>query len=162
MTDTIRTAHCGDMAALAALLHHAVHEGAAGAYTPEQQAAWSPAPRSAAEMAERLRGQWIVMAQDAAGPAGFFTLTAKGEIDFAYVRPDRKGDGLAGRLYDGVIAEARRRGLETLTVQASHIARRFFEKRGWTLIATQTVRPNGVAMENHRMRLALGRPPGPS
>ncbi|MEQ8404300.1 MAG: GNAT family N-acetyltransferase [Oceanicaulis sp.] len=155
MTDTIRPAHCGDMTALAALVHRAVHEGASGAYTPEQQAAWSPAPRSAGEMADRLSGQWIVMAEDTDGPAGFFTLTADGEIDFAYVRPDRKGDGLAGRLYERVLTEARRRGLERLTVQASHVARRFFAKRGWTLVETQTVRPNGVAMENHRMMIRL-------
>jgi len=151
MTDTIRLARCGDMAALAALVHHAVHDGAAGAYTREQLKAWSPAPRSAAAMAERLSGQWILMAQDDHGAAGVFTLTGDGEIDFAYVRPDRKGDGLAGRLHDAVLAEARRRALTALTVQASHIARRFFEKRGWTLMETQIVRPNGVAMENHLM-----------
>ncbi|MGJ3233194.1 MAG: GNAT family N-acetyltransferase [Oceanicaulis sp.] len=155
MTDTFRLAHCGDMAGLAALLHRAVHEGAAGAYTPEQRAAWSPAPRSAAAMGERLEGQWILMAEDAAGPAGFFTLTAGGLIDLAYLRPDRKGDGLAGRLYDALLAEADRRGLAVLTVEASHIARRFFEKRGWTVIKTQTVTPGGVAMENHRMMLDL-------
>ena len=155
MNDTIRLAHCGDMAGLAALVHRAVHEGAAGAYSPAQQDAWSPAPRSAGAMAERLSGQWMLMAEDDHGPAGLFTLTAEGEIDFAYVRPDRKGDGLADRLYDRIVAEARRRGLAALTVQASHVARRFFEKRGWSLVATQTVRPNGVAMENHRMRLDL-------
>lgn len=156
MPDKLRLAHCGDMTGLAALVHHAVHEGASGAYTPEQQAAWSPAPRSAAAMAERLSGQWIIMAEDASGPAGFFTLSPEGEIDFAYVRPDRKGDGLAAALYEPVLAEARAAGYTTLTVQASHLARRFFEKRGWRVESTQTVWPNGVAMENHRMVLDIG------
>lgn len=156
-TDTIRLAHCGDMAGLAVLIHTAVHEGAAGAYTPQQRVAWSPAPRSAAAMAERLAGQIILAAEDASGLSGVFTLTEGGEIDFAYVRPDRKGDGLAAKLHDAILGEARRRGLSTLTVQASHIARRFFEKRGWTVVETQTVRPNGVAMENHRMMLKLSR-----
>jgi len=156
-SDTIRPAHCGDMAGLAALIHAAVHQGAAGAYTAQQRAAWSPTPRTASAMAERLSGQIILAAEDARGLSGVFTLTADGETDFAYVRPDRKGDGLAGRLYDAVLAEARRRALTGLTVQASHIARRFFEKRGWTLVETQTVRPNGVAMENHRMMLNLSR-----
>ncbi|MGX6647588.1 GNAT family N-acetyltransferase [Maricaulaceae bacterium MS644] len=156
-SDTIRLAHCGDMAGLAALIHAAVHEGAAGAYTPDQLAAWSPAPRSAAGMAKRLSGQIILAAEDAAGLSGVFTLTGAGEIDFAYVRPDRKGDGLAGALYDAILQHARARGLATLTVQASHIARRFFEKRGWTLVETQTVRPNGVAMENHRMMIKISR-----
>lgn len=154
-TDTIRLAHCGDMAGLAALIHAAVHEGAAGAYSREQRAAWSPAPRSAAALAERLAGQIILAGEDASGLSGVFTLTEVGEIDFAYVRPDRKGDGLAGALYDAILQQARTRKLPTLTVQASHIARRFFEKHGWTLVETQTVRPNGVAMENHRMMLKL-------
>lgn len=155
MSDTIRLARCGDRAGLATLIHRSVHAGASGAYTPEQLRAWSPEPRSAAEMAARLAGQWIVMAEDGAGPAGVFTLTSDGEIDFAYVRADRKGDGLASRLYDAVLSQARRRGHDALAVQASHVARRFFEKRGWALVATRTVAPNGVEMQNHRMMVTL-------
>ena len=79
----------------------------------------------------------------------------------AYVRPDRKGDGLASRLHQAILDEARQRGLASLTVQASHIARKFFEKHGWTLVQTQTVRPNGVEMQNHHMILHLQRQHGP-
>lgn len=143
------------MDGLAALLHAAVQEGAAVAYTPEQRRAWSPAPMSAAALARRLAGQSVFVAEDGAGFAGFFTLTGDGEIDFAHVRPDRMGDGLAGRLYEAILIEARRRRLASLTVNASHLARRFFEKRGWVVVKTQTVTPNGVAMENHAMSLDL-------
>ena len=106
-------------------------------------------------MTERLSGQIILVAEDDEGLAGFFTLTPEGELDMAYVRPDRKGDGLAARLLAAIQDEARRRDLATLTVQASHIARKFFEKHGWALVQTQTVRPNGVEMQNHRMVLHL-------
>jgi len=155
MTDQIRLAHCGDMAGLGHLWHTAVHQGAHGAYDDAQRRAWSPAPKSATAMRQRLAGQAVYVAEDERGLAGFFTLRPDGELDMAYVRPDRKGDGLAKRLLDAVIAQGRCWGLEKLTVQASHIARRFFEKHGWTLIATQTVHPNGVAMENHRMERML-------
>ena len=155
MSNRIRLAHCGDMAGLGRLWHDAVHTGAVGAYDEAQRKAWSPAPKSAAFMAERLSGQIILVAEDDQGLAGFFTLTPEGELDMAYVRPDRKGDGLAARLLAAILDEARRRDLTTLTVQASHIARKFFEKHGWTLVQTQTVRPNGVEMQNHRMVLHL-------
>ncbi|WP_439636771.1 GNAT family N-acetyltransferase [Oceanicaulis sp.] len=155
MSNRIRLAHCGDMAGLGRLWHDAVHTGAVGAYDEAQRKAWSPAPKSAAFMAERLSGQIILVAEDDQGLAGFFTLTPEGELDMAYVRPDRKGDGLAARLLAAILDEARKRDLTTLTVQASHIARKFFEKHGWTLVRTQTVRPNGVEMENHLMALHL-------
>lgn len=155
MTDRIRLAHCGDMAGLGLLWHEAVHTGAMGAYNEAQRRAWSPAPKSAAIMTERLSGQIILVGEDDQGLAGFFTLTPEGELDMAYVRPDRKGSGLAVQLHQAILDEARRRRLSTLTVNASHIARKFFQKHGWTLVQTQTVRPNGVEMQNHRMVLHL-------
>ena len=106
-------------------------------------------------MTERLSGQIVLVSEDDEGLAGFFTLTPEGELDMAYVRPDRKGDGLAARLHQAILDEAHKRGLTTLTVQASHIARKFFDKHGWMLVQTQTVRPNGVEMQNHRMVLHL-------
>ncbi|MCR9128213.1 MAG: GNAT family N-acetyltransferase [Alphaproteobacteria bacterium] len=155
MTDVIRKAHCGDLGALALLIHDAIHTGAAGAYDEAQRQAWSPAPRSGSEMAARLAGQTVLVAEDDEGLAGVFTLTGDGLLDLAFVRPDRKGDGLAGRLHDALIEAASAAGLKTLTVEASHLMRRFLDKRGWSFVETQTVHPDGVAMENHRMVLHL-------
>jgi putative acetyltransferase len=155
MPETIRLAHCGDMTALGLLIHDAIRTGAAGAYDDAQREAWSPAPRSASTMAERIEGQTVLVAEDEQGLAGVFTLTRGGLLDLAFVRPDRKGDGLAGRLHDALLESARTAGLERLTVEASHMMRRFLEKRGWILEETQIVHPNGVAMENHRMALSL-------
>ena len=152
MTDTIRPFRPEDAAALAALTHSAIHDGAAGAYSPEQLAAWSPKPRSADAFLKRVRGQTVLVAEDDSGLSGFFTLTRDGLLDLAFIRPDRKGDGLASRLHDAILIEARLQGLSTLSVDASHLARRFLEKQGWTLIETQNVHRDGVAIENHRMR----------
>ncbi len=155
MFDRIRLFTSADAPALGQMIHHAIHEGASGPYSAKQLRGWSPAPRDGAAMTQRLEGQFVLVAEDDKGLSGVFTLTDDGEIDFAYVRPDKKGQGLADRLYAAVFEEARRRGLSTLTVQASHIARRFFERQGWQLVETQTVTPNGVAMQNHRMVLDL-------
>ena len=152
MLDTLRHARTDDMAGLAELWHAAVHEGAAGAYDAEQRQAWMPHVLSADVMAERIAGQICIVGEDARGLAGFFTLTREGVIDLAYVRPDRMGDGLAGRIYERILEEAKALGLSELRVDASHLARRFFEKRGWRFVRTQTVRPGGVAMQNHVMK----------
>lgn len=155
MSDTLRLAHCGDMASLGLLIHEAIHVGAAGAYHEAQRNAWAPAPRGGSDMAKRLEGQTVIVAEDQRGLSGVFTLSADGLLDLAFVRPDRKGDGLAGRLYDEITRRAKLAGLCELRVEASHLMRRFLEKRGWRLEATQTVELNGVAMENHRMVLDL-------
>jgi putative acetyltransferase len=145
------------MAGLASLLHQAVHEGAAGCYDAAQRRAWSPRVRSAEAMADRLEGQICIVAEDPRGLAGFFTLTKKGTIDLAYVRPDRMGDGLAGQIYARILQEARRLDLLRLRVEASELARRFFAKRGWQLVRTQAVCRSGVRITNHVMELQLAR-----
>lgn len=155
MSETIRLAHCGDMAALGTMIHEAIRVGAAGAYSEEQRAAWSPAPRSASAMAERVAGQVVLVAEDEKGLAGVFTLTKAGLLDLAFVRPDRKGDGLAASLHDAIVERAEADGLERLSVEASHLMRRFLERRGWVLVQTRTVHVNGVALENHRMMRQL-------
>jgi hypothetical protein len=42
-----------------------------------------------------------------------------------------------------------------LTVEASHLLRPCLERRGWHLVKTQTLRPNGVALDNHVMEIRL-------
>lgn len=155
MPDRIRPYRESDASGLAALMHRAIREGAADAYTPEQLEAWSPAPVSAQTFANRVAGQTVLVADDERGPAGFFTLDADGRLDLAFVRPDRKGDGLADQLHDAVLDAARAQGLSELTVEASHLAHRFLSKRGWTLIKTQSVDRSGVELKNHIMRRGL-------
>ena len=155
MDDLIRDFRPDDAAGVAILIHRAIHDGAAGAYDEAQRAAWSPEPRTASAMLERLCGQTVLLGEDEDGLAGIFTLTPDGLLDLAFVRVDRKGDGLAGRLHDALIARARDAGLRDLRTEASHIARRFFAKRGWVLERTRTVELRGAALENHVMALKV-------
>ena len=155
MIDQIRLMTEADAGPLAQLMHRAIREGAAGAYSSDQLEAWSPNPYGAETFAARVSGQTVLVAEDEHGAAGFFTLSQDGLLDLAHVRPDRKGDGLAVRLHDAVLTEARRQGLSELRVEASHLARRFLEKQGWSLVRSQIVHRDGVAIENHRMRRVL-------
>lgn len=78
-------------------------------------------------------------------------------IDFAYVALEEMGKGTAAKLYEYCEAHARTQGFSILTTEASHLAKRFFLKRGWHVEAAQTVIRDGVGIENFRMEKRLER-----
>ncbi|MBP5856758.1 GNAT family N-acetyltransferase [Marivibrio halodurans] len=154
-----------DAAATARLFHASIREGAVGAYSEEQLAAWAPAPPETAEWAARLGSMTTLIAVELAAsddeedgegdPLGFMSLTDAGHIDLAYVRPDRFGTGVSDALYNAVLSVARTSGLRRLTTDASHLARRFFEKRGWHVLREQRPVRHGIALTNFRMVIDL-------
>lgn len=83
------------------------------------------------------------------------TLGDDGYLDFAYVSPPMMGSGLAGAIYDAIEAQARKAGMNVLSTEASHLARRFLTRRGWITDARQSVIRHGVAITNFRMSKAL-------
>jgi GNAT superfamily N-acetyltransferase len=82
------------------------------------------------------------------------------EIKNLHVRPDLRGTGSGGRLFDLSVVHARRVGASTLTlwvVEGNTSARRFYEKKGMTPDGgrtTHTLGPNG-AMPVVRYRITL-------
>lgn len=149
----------GDADGCAAVFERAVHEGAARHYTAEQRAAWAPPgprPREAAlRFADRLARQITWVAVRGTDIAGFMSLRPDGYVDFTYVAPEEMGSGLAGRLYERILGEARALGLTRLTSEASHLARPFFARHGWRIDAPQEVERLGVKIPNFRMSLDL-------
>lgn len=145
-----------DADACYAIFYRAVHEGAARHYEPAQRAAWAPAsPRAPEDWAARLTQGHAVCATRWGRIVGFFTMGTDGHIDFAYVAPEEMGRGTAGRLYAHCENAARAAGLGVMDTEASHLAKRFFEKRGWRVTARQTVIRNGIGIENFRMEKDL-------
>ncbi len=149
-----------DARACYALFHRTVHGGTGAFYDAAQRAAWAPALPHASDArfetwletwAERLTAGFSVCATRWGRIRGFFTMGHDGHIDFAYVALEEMGKGTAGRLYEACEAEARRLGLSHMETEASHLARRFFERRGWTVVARQTVIRDSVGIENFRM-----------
>lgn len=134
----------------------AVHEGTGAFYTKTQQAAWAP-PRGSApnDWPKRLTQGYAIGAKRWGKMCGFMTMGTDGHIDFAYVLPNEMGKGTAVKLYKACAAEARKRGLTVMDTEASHLAKRFFEKHGWHVTARQMVIRNGVGIENFRMEKSL-------
>ncbi|HUD51051.1 GNAT family N-acetyltransferase, partial [Parvibaculum sp.] len=60
-------------------------------------------------------------------------------------------NGVGGALCDAVETRARALGIARLFTEASKIARPVFERKGYSLIAEQSVTLNGVALTNYRM-----------
>lgn len=152
----LRPLHEQDADACYALFHRTVHGGTGAFYGPEQQAAWAPKrPHAPETWPARLTGGFALGATRQGELVGFFTMGHDGHIDFAYVALEEMGKGTASQLYEACETEARRLGLSYMQTEASHLARRFFEKRGWSVVARQTVIRDSVGIENFRMEKEL-------
>jgi putative acetyltransferase len=144
-----------DATASAQLFFEAVQTGARDAYTQDQRNAWAPSVPDISQWHDRLKMQFSLMAYQNEQLSGFMTLTEQGVIDLAFVRPTAMGKGVAGELYDAILKQARIRQFSHLETHASHQARRFFEKRNWTVIQQQIVVRDDVELTNFLMELKL-------
>ncbi|SFI55601.1 GNAT family N-acetyltransferase [Celeribacter neptunius] len=152
----LRTLSEADADACYALFHRTVHGGTGAFYEAEQRAAWAPdRPHAPETWPARLTEGFSICATRGSRIVGFFTMGHDGHIDFAYVALEEMGKGTAARLYEACETEARRLGLQHMETEASHLARRFFEKRGWRVVARQTVIRDSVGIENFRMEKRL-------
>jgi len=142
---------------IADLYHQSVHAIDPSLYTPEQKEAWAPTPPDYERWSERLNEKRPFMAIIDDRVVGFMELDADGHIDCAYTHPEFQGMGVASALYEHVLAEARSRNINRLYVEASFIAKPFFEHRGFSLVRENRVQRNGRTLVN----FVLEKYPGP-
>ncbi|MBL1417609.1 MAG: histone acetyltransferase [Moritella sp.] len=145
-------------AEIADLLHQSVHAIDPSVYTPEQKEAWAPTPPDYASWSKRLdeKRPFVAIIDDRV--AGFIELDADGHIDCTYTHPHFQGLGVASALYEHLLAEASYRNIERLYVEASFIAKSFFEHRGFTTVKKNTVLRNGVVLINFIMEKHIDKP----
>lgn len=141
---------------IADLFHRSVHDIDPSIYTLEQQEAWAPTPPDYSRWAERLSLKRPFIALVDNRIAGFIELDVDGHIDCTYTHPYFKGQRVAAALYKHLEAEAKKRKLNRLYVEASTIARPFFERHGFSLIRDNNVKRNGVTFINHSMEKYIG------
>ncbi len=144
-----------DAGATAAIFFDAVRSGSREFYSDAQRQAWAPAIPPLPDWLDRLKAQTTLVAEQVGDVVGFMTLDGEGYIDLVFVAPDLIGKGVARQLYAGVENVARKAGIQKLSVQASHMARRFFERQGWSVVRQQTVTLRGVALTNFVMEKHL-------
>ena len=156
MSVCIRKYQSSDADGLAKLFWESVRNGTGHHYTYDERVAWAPDVPEVEGWHRRLNSMMTLVAEDDDGLAGFMTLELDGHIDLAYVRSDLIGKGIASQLYTQIEALANANNIKMLYSEASHLARRFFEKEGWELVETQQVESSGRFLTNHRMRKCLG------
>lgn len=151
---TIRPYREGDLDAVIAVFQAAIRGTTARDYSPAQIAAWAQADRKAWARWRMDRPTWVASLGGAV--VGFSDLEADGHLDMMFVDPAHQGRGIASRLLATVEAAARADSLTRIFTEASITARPFFERRGFRLIAAQTVAIRGQALTNFRMEKLLG------
>ena len=157
MEVTIRAYDPRDADGLADVFFRSVRQVALSQYTAAQVRAWAPELRTA-EWAHREAsdGRLVLVAANADDrPVAYIDLEPDGHIDRLFCAPEAAGQGVASRLYDAMEATAREQGLSRLTTEASELARRLFERKGFTVVDRQDLMIRGVAIHNYRMAKAL-------
>lgn len=151
MTPNLRRFEVGDAPACYSVFYRAVHLGAAQHYTAAQRNAWAPYAQMPQGWPQELASQACWVAQVDHKIVGFFSLEVDGHLSLAYVAPEFRRTSVAIDLHEKNIQDARRLELARLVTEASHLARPFFEKRGWHVTMPETIVRNGVEIERFQM-----------
>ena len=137
------------------VFHQAVHAIDASIYSYKQQQAWAPLPIDYQKWTQRLEHKqpYILLINDHV--AGFIELDPDGHIDCAYVLPNYQRQGVASALLHHIICLAKKAAFSRLYVEASIVAKPFFEQFGFKLIKKNEVTINGMTLVNYSMFIAL-------
>jgi len=159
----IRPYQSTDTFPLMTLFYETIHTVNLRDYTQEQVAAWAPLPPEQmdfAAWAESLgRRTTFVAESDAGMVVGFGELEEDGHINRFYCHKDYQGVGVGTALLAVIEATAREWQLTRLFTEASITAKPFFERRGFSVLAQQSVERFGIALTNYRMEKTLSQAP---
>ena len=146
-----------DAVDLVQLFHDSIREIGTRDYSTRQLAAWSPQPEAPEKFLQRISdGREVFVAlNDDEEPIGFIELESNGHIDCFYCRPDVAGTGVGDTLYEHLESVASKHEIETLFVEASEAAKRFFKRQGFTTEKRREFERNGVDIHNFSMKKKL-------
>lgn len=134
-----------DVSQVAAIFQASVMQGSGEYYSFAERSAWAyieGESRSDSYWLERLKGSTIWVAEADNMLVGFINLKigvesgvdAAAEVECLFVHPEYARSGVATLLYFALFEEVKSLGLKRLTVEASYLARPFFEKQGFRSI----------------------------
>ncbi len=130
------------------LFYQSVHSIDTRIYTEAQKQAWAPLPINYELWAKRLKKSKPYVTRLDGKVAGFIELEHNGHINCCYTHPSYQRKGIATCLYKHLEAEATDRGIKRLYVEASKLAKPFFEQQGFKCIQKNKIYKNGVILEN--------------
>ena len=138
-------------------LHHAcVHAIDPCIYTLEQQEAWAHTPPNYPYWEKRLALKKPFVARVGEQIVGFIELEESGHIDCAYTHPNFQKCGVMSELYAYLESVAKQKGMKRLYLEASTVAKPFFEKQGFVMLHPNEIKKNGCMLVNYSMEKKIG------
>lgn len=149
----IRDFRSEDADEIADLFHGSVHSLATENFSSEQLEAWAPTPPDYSRWRKRLSLRKPYVAEREGTIVGFIELEDDGHIDCFYVRDGFQRQGIGKALFDHLLREAEARGIHGFHVEASLMARPFFEREGFCRVGTNRLDRRGQVLTNYSMIL---------
>lgn len=143
---------------VADVFHAAVHAIDPAIYTLQQQEAWAPTPPDYDFWENRLETKQLLIALIDSRVVGFIELENDGHIDCTYVHPNFQGRGVAKLLYNALEDKAKHLEVTRLYVEASIVAKPFFQSMDFRLVKQNNVKRNGQVFINYTMEKFLTAP----
>lgn len=137
------------------IFYNSVHGIDGRYYSIQELNAWAPLPIDYAQWAQRLNAHSVQVAEADGELVGFTAMEPEGYIDWLYVHSEFQRLGVASLLYDHLEQQAYSLGLLQLTVHASHLAKPFFERKGFRTVKPARVQRQGVVLHNWKMEKTL-------
>jgi putative acetyltransferase len=145
-----------DAHALWLVYYDAIHQTAAGDYSPEQIEAWAPSDFPLDRFTERLILLSPFVAERNGRPVGYADIQPTGYIDHFFVSPTVVRQGVGSLLMQAIHETARASGLPMLYADVSLTARPFFQHWGFVVERPSTLSVRGLELDNFRMNKTLG------
>ena len=132
----------------------AIESQAPQLYSDQQVQSWAALAWLPGVLDQTLReGSGWISGEEAA----FAIRYPQDRLALLYCRGRAARQGHAQALLDRIEADAMADGVTCLRTEASQFSRPLFERRGWRLIAPETITIAGVPFERYRMHKALGK-----
>lgn len=155
VTIEIRQAQLTDLAEMQQLFVDTIKTICAADYDSKQIEVWASGVDHTKRWMDILEQQTVFVAQYSDRIVGFATLGNGTYIDMFYVHKDHQRQGIAQRLMNEVMNEAKRSGQMLLTSDVSITAKAFFEKNGFSQQREQINIRQGVELINYHMKKYL-------
>lgn len=148
----LRRTHSGDHPLLREIYADAIETQAVLLYTPEQIRAWAALAWLPGVLDRTLaEGHGWISGIDAA----FAIRDPRDRLSLLYCRGREARRGHGSALLAQIENDARADGVERLRTEASQLSRPLLERRGWLVVAPETITIGGVPFERYRMEIVL-------
>ncbi|NJN73085.1 MAG: GNAT family N-acetyltransferase [Limnothrix sp. RL_2_0] len=151
----IRLFRPADTDQVAQLFHDTIRTINLGDYSQEQVEAWAPNNLYFRDWETVCTKYFTYVAEERGQILGFGELEKNGHINCFYCHKNNQRRGVGTQIYRAIERKANLLELEFLCVEASIIAKLFFQKMGFSTIRRQQVYCRGQAFINYLMQKPL-------